>query len=109
MNGFPEYHRFDALGLAELVRQGQVSPMELCEEATRRIERINPKLNAVVNRMYDQGREAASKPLGDGAFEGVPFLLKDTFAGLAGVRMTSGSAFLRDFVPDHDGELVARY
>jgi amidase len=38
----------------------------------------------------------------------VPFLLKDLVASYAGVRMTSGATFLRDFVPDHDSELVAR-
>ena len=60
MGGFTEFDRYDAMGLAELVRQGQVTPAELCEEAIERIERVNPKLNAVVTRMYDQGHKEAS-------------------------------------------------
>jgi len=109
MGNFPEYHRFDALGLAELVRQGQVSPMELCEEAIERIERVNPKLNAVVTRMYDQGREAALRPLPDGAFGGVPFLLKDLGYAYAGLPLTSGCKALKDYVPGHDNEMVVRF
>ena len=66
MGGFPEFDRYDAMGLAELVRQGQVTPMELCEEAIKRIERVNPKLNAVVTRMYDHGLKEASGPLPEG-------------------------------------------
>ncbi|MBW2618068.1 MAG: amidase, partial [Deltaproteobacteria bacterium] len=109
MGNFSEYHRFDALGLAELVRQGQVSPVELCEETIERIERVNPKLNAVVTRMYDQGRQAASKPLGDGAFAGVPFLLKDLGYAYAGVPLTSGCKALKDHVPERDNEMVVRF
>ena len=60
MGCFPEYDQYDGLGLAELVQQGQVTPMELCVEAIDRIEKINPKINAVVTPMVDQGRRAAS-------------------------------------------------
>ena len=74
-----------------------------------RADRINPTINAVITPMYERARAAASGDLTEGPFMGVPFLLKDIFAAYAGVRMTSGSAFLRDYVPDHDSELVARY
>jgi amidase len=99
----------DAIALADLVRRKEVKPIELVDAAIERIERLNPRLNAVVTPMYDQARIAAQGDIPDGPFRGVPFLLKDIVAAYAGVRMTSGSAFLRDFVPDHDSELVRRH
>jgi amidase len=108
MGGFPEFDRYDGMGLAELVRQGQVTPGELCEEAIERIERVNPKLNAVVTRMYDQGRKQASEPLPEGPFTGVPLLIKDLGYAYAGVRMTSGCKALREYVPDQDCEMIVR-
>lgn len=108
MSKFEELALMDATGQAELVRQKQVSPAELVEAAIERIERLNPKLNAVITPMYEQARESAQGVLPDGPFRGVPFLLKDLQAFYAGVPLTCGSAFLRDFVPDHDSELVIR-
>src|SRR3990172_12523617 len=99
----------DATAQAALVRRKQVKPIELVDAAIERIERLNPSLNAVVTPMYDIAREAASGQLPDGPFTGVPFLLKDLSAYYAGVRLTSGSAFLKDYVPGYDSELVARY
>ena len=98
----------DATAQAELVRRKEVTAIELVDAAIERIERLNPTLNAVVTPMYEQARAAATGDLSNGPFTGVPYLLKDIFAPYAGVRMTSGSAFLRDYVPDHDSELVAR-
>ncbi len=109
MGGFREYARYDGLGLAELVRKKKVSPAELCEEAIARIEALNPDLNAVVHRMYDEARKAAKGPLPKGPFAGVPFLLKDLLAACAGAPLTSGSRAFRDYVPDHDSELVQRF
>ncbi len=109
MGGFTEFDRYDAMGLAELVRQGQVTPAELCEEAIERIERVNPKLNAVVTRMYDQSRKEVSKPLSQGPFTGVPLLIKDLDYAYSGVRMTSGCKALRDYIPDQDCEMVVRF
>src|SRR5690606_31654586 len=60
MNGFPEYDSLDGVGLAGLVAKGEVSPAQLVDEAIRRIERWNPSLNAVVLRMYDHARRAAT-------------------------------------------------
>ncbi|MGB6895110.1 MAG: amidase [Dehalococcoidia bacterium] len=90
------------------MRRKEVKAIELVDAAIDRIERLNPTLNAVVTPMYDLARRAASGPLPDGPFAGVPFLLKDLLASYAGVRLTEGSAFLRDNVADHDSELVAR-
>ena len=104
-----EFASFDATGLAELVKNRQVQPLELVEAAISRIERLNPTLNAVVTPMYEQARAAATGRLPEGPFTGVPFLLKDLGAFYGGVRLTMGSAFLKNFVPDHDTELVARH
>ena len=98
----------DATAQAELVRRKEVKPIELIDAAIERIERLNPTLNAVVTPMYEQARAAAASELPDAPFAGVPFLLKDLQASYKGVRMTWGSAFLRDFLPDHDSELVTR-
>ena len=99
----------DATAQADLVRRKEVKPIELVDAAIDRIERLNPTLNAVVTPMYDIARKAASGALPDGPFAGVPFLLKDLLVEYAGVRMTEGSAFLRDYVSEQDTELVARY
>ncbi len=104
-----ELAALDAIAQAELVRRGEIRPMELMEAAIARAERVNPALNAIVTPLYDRARAAARGELPDGPFRGVPFLLKDLVASYAGVRMTSGSAFLRDYVPDHDSELVSRF
>ncbi len=98
----------DATAQAELVRRREVKPIELVDAAIKRIERLNPTLNAVVTPMYEEARAIARGKLPDGPFTGVPFLLKDLLASYKGVRMASGSVFQRDFVPDHDSELVVR-
>jgi amidase len=109
MGDFAEYDQYDAMGLAELVRQGQVTPAELCEEAIERIERVNPQLNAVVNPMYDLGRQTASEALPDGPFTGVPFLIKDLMFAYAGVPTSYGCKALKDNTAEHDSEMVARF
>ncbi|MGQ9517434.1 MAG: amidase [Anaerolineae bacterium] len=109
MGGFKEYDRYDALGLAELVRRRAITPLELVEEAISRIERINPQINAVIHPMYDIARRQAQEGVPDGPFAGVPFLLKDLLVHYAGVPTRSGSRFFKDFVPDHDSEMVRRY
>jgi amidase len=109
MSGFSDYDKYDGLGLADLVRMKEVSPVELVEEAINRIERLNPQINAVICKMYDLARKTAAKPLPDGPFKGVPFLMKDILMAYAGVPLTNGSRFFKDFVPDHDSELVKRF
>ena len=106
---FSDYDRHDALGLAELVKKGAVSPSELVDEAISRVQAVNPELNAVVIPMFEEARKRAAGPLPDGPFRGVPFLLKDLRAAYAGVPLRAGSRLLADYVPAHDAELVKRY
>ena len=61
--GIEEYERYDALGLARLVRRKELTPVELVEEAISRIERHNPKLNAVVYKAYEEARATAKGKL----------------------------------------------
>src|SRR5258708_36282424 len=98
----------DATALAALVAQGEVTPLELVDGAIARIEAGNGALNAVICRTYDEARAAAAGPLPDGPFRGVPFLVKDIIATLAGTPLTAGSALGLGNVSRHDCELVAR-
>lgn len=109
MATFAEFDRLDGLGLADLVRRGEVTATELVEESIRRIEARNPALNAVIHPMFEQARRAAAGPLPDGPFRGVPFVIKDLVVLLAGEPYTGGSRYLAGWVPDHDSELVRRY
>ncbi|HVR63819.1 MAG TPA: amidase family protein [Polyangia bacterium] len=104
-----EYDQLDGLGLAALVRQRQVSPLQLVGEAIARAERVNPTLNAIVTPLYEQARRAAAGPLPEGPFRGVPFLLKDLAVALAGARLTHGSRFVGAYTPAADSTLVERY
>lgn len=109
MTGFEEYDQYDGLGLAELMKNGDVSPTMVCESAIARIHAVNPEVNAVIAKTFDRAREAAQEPLAEGPFAGVPFLLKDLLVSLAGVPFTSGCKALSAYVPDHDSELVIRF
>ncbi len=101
----------DAVDQAALVKKGEVTPLELLEAAIERIERIDPVLNAVVIRWFDHARDTARGDIPDGPFRGVPFLLKDLFAGYAGQRITNGNLALKNenVICDADTTLVSRY
>jgi amidase len=110
MAAFEDYKEHDATGLAALVRDKEVAPTELVEAAIEQIESFNPQLNAVVATRYDRALSEADQSTSvDAAFPGVPFLLKDLWAPLAGEPMACGSRSMRDHVPSADSELVARY
>src|SRR6266478_5776020 len=109
MSRFPEYERYDATGLADLVRRRQFSPGELLDAAIERVEARNAAVNAVTMPLYDYARAAIAKGLPDGPFTGVPFLMKDLSASIAGVPMTRSSRFFADApAPAADSEHVAR-
>src|SRR5262249_5007135 len=102
----------DATAQADLVRRRELSPRELVDAAIARIEKTNPRLNAVITPLFDKARATASSPaLPGGPFRGVPFLLKDLVAHSAGDPYHAGMRLLRDlgWVEPHDTYLVARF
>jgi amidase len=100
----------DALGLAALVRRGEVSASEVCDAAIARIEALNPALNAVISRRFDQARAEARRvaPGADRPFAGVPFLLKGLVQSHRDLPSIEGSRFLAHHRPNVTSELASR-
>ncbi len=101
-----EYAVLDAIALAELVRDGDVTPEELAALTIAAVERVDPELNAVVG-VYDDAAELAGEAA-DGPFRGVPTLLKDLFHGDAGRPTEAGSRLAAGWVQRTQSELVRR-
>ena len=104
-----EYESFDAMGLADLIARKEISPAEVLGACIRRVEELNPKLNAVVNKLYDQAHAAIARGLPEGPLRGVPILIKDITALMKGVPTTAGSRVLAEAVAETDSETVRRY
>ncbi|WP_404448702.1 amidase [Sutcliffiella horikoshii] len=102
-----EYKNYDGLGLAELVSNKEVKPIELLEMAVSEIETQNPQLNAVIHRMYEQAR-VATETASTGKFAGVPILLKDIGQEIKGEPKTLGSRALVKYRAKRDSEYVSR-
>jgi Asp-tRNA(Asn)/Glu-tRNA(Gln) amidotransferase A subunit family amidase len=108
-----ELTKLSATNLAALIRTREVSPVEVVETYLRRIERVNPKLNAIVTLApdaLDLAREAESAIMrGDevGMLHGVPITIKDTIE-TKGLKTTSGSRLRAQHVPHEDALAVAR-
>lgn len=102
-----EYLTYDATGLAELVRDREVTATELLELALARIDALNPELHAVVRLMEDDARRDARHPP-DGPFTGVPFLAKDLTTMYSGHPTSAGSRYLAEHVVTWDSELARR-
>ena len=109
----------DAVAQAQLVRRGEVTPLELVDAAIDRIEAVDAALNAVVTRLFEAARAEAARvtatarrrpaEISPPPLEGVPFLVKDLGAAMAGVPATAGSRALRDHRPAANSPLVDRY
>ena len=99
----------DATAQANLVRSKEVSATELIEFSITRIEKLNPVLNAIITRLYDEARDAAKHVDPHAPLAGVPFVLKDLVAECAETPISEGSEFLGNYVSNHDSELVQRY
>lgn len=102
---FSEYSEYDAVGLADLIKSGQVSAQEVQQLARQAILAVNPTLNALV--------ELFEEPLSSsviGPFAGVPFVVKDLSLHAAGIRTGLGSRLTGEgIVFPHDTDLMARF
>ncbi len=106
------FANLDATAQAELVRKREATPLELVDAAIARIERVNPKLNAVITPLFEKARDQAkSDALPAGPFRGVPFLLKDLIATSEGDPVHNGMQLLKQlgFVGPMDSFLVAKF
>jgi amidase len=104
-----EYASHDALSLAALVRKGAVSAAELLECALARADRTEPVLNAIAHRLDEAARAQVSSLRLEGPLAGVPFLVKDAGATVAGAPMTTGSRLFFGHTTARDSTLVSRY
>lgn len=115
----PEYEQFDAIGLAEQIRGGQISALEALDAAIARSE-VHGALNALTQRHFEPARETARQLAGLSRAErlrraetapllGVPFALKDLGLAMQGTITSNGCALFKDAVADHDSTLVQRY
>lgn len=101
------YRRHDATGLAALVARGEVSAVELSEASLAAIDAGEASFNAIAVDDRERGRERARGTL-SGPFAGVPFLLKDIFQPMTGLRMTLGVTAMRDYLPKRQAHYVDR-
>lgn len=112
-----ELTNYDAVALGDLVRKGEISPAELLDDTIQNIEKVNPKINAVVHKMYDQAYETARNwktrlvqdKIKDAIFCGVPFLLKDLLAEYKGAPFSEGCRAVDGYISELDTELVKRH
>ena len=103
------YGSLDGLGLAALVKKGEIKPSEIMEEAIRRAEAVNGELNFLTLRAYDEGKRMAADPaLPDGPFKGVPWLVKEIATTWKGLPTTNACPYFKDVVADSDAEVVTR-
>lgn len=98
----------DATGLAELVRKDEVTAVELVEAAIARAEQVNPQINAIAERVYEEARERAGSLDRHAPLAGVPFAIKDLGIVWNGVPVHGGSR-APFFVPDFNSVLTERY
>jgi len=101
-----EYANHDAIGLAELVRDGEVTPVELAELVASAVAEVDGDLNAVVGLYSDA--VACAEAAHSGPFHGVPTLLKDLFHGDPGRPTEAGSRLAQGWVSQTSSELVRR-
>ncbi len=103
-----EYQKYDVVGLAQLVKNGEVSPLELLENARVLAEKRNPAINAIVHPLYEEGKKMAENLPEGGALRGVPFLVKDLSLQWAGTPARSGSKGYLNFVSEVDSYYIQR-
>ena len=110
----PDICFLTATEMADLIRRKKLSARETLDAHLKQIERVNPKVNAIVTLVAEQAVENARKAdeaqargAALGPLHGLPIAHKD-LVETAGIRTTFGSRIFKDYVPAHDAILVER-
>ena len=104
-----DYAKYDALGLAELVRTGQVKAEEVLDAALTRAEAAQKELNCFANLFPEIAREQIKQGLPNGPFMGAPYPTKDLGVAIKGAPLTSGSRGWKDYVATENSVITERY
>ena len=104
-----EYAACDGVALADLVRKKEVSPKELADLFVEAVEKVNARINAVIEVWSDRIATLDGDFLPDGSFAGVPFLMKDVGAGEGGRVQDSGSRLMKGYIVEKDSFLTERF
>ena len=101
--------------LSRLIRNGDLSPVDVVEAHLARVEALEPRLNSFITRLPERAMASARYAeweIGAGRYRGplhgIPIGLKDLYH-VKGVRNTAGSRIFHDFVPEVDSEVAARF
>lgn len=103
-----DYLRHDATALAALVRRGDLQPAELLDLALAQVQRVQPRVNALVRLMEPEARAQIDRGP-TGPLAGVPFLLKDGLQDYAGVPTGLGSRSMQRQVPTQHAAVTRRF
>lgn len=104
-----DYADYDALGLAALVKKGDVSAAELLSEAVTRAEAAQEQLNCFSAMFPDVAEQQIKDGLPEGPFAGVPMAVKDLGFEIKGQPITNGSLAFKGNIAQHDAVLCERY
>jgi len=104
-----EYSRCDGVALADLVKKREVSPKELVHLFAEAVEKVNSKINAIIEVYQDRVERLDESVIPAGPFIGVPFLMKDIGAGEGGRVQDNGSRLMKGHVVDKDSFLTERF
>ena len=101
--------------LAKLIKTQKVSPVELVDACLKRIEDLNPRLNAFITILEDQAREQARSAEAQikagkwrGPLHGIPVGIKD-FYDTAGIKTTAAFEHFKDRLPAKDAVGVSKF
>jgi aspartyl-tRNA(Asn)/glutamyl-tRNA(Gln) amidotransferase subunit A len=97
-----ELKQLTLTGAIRLIRQKQISALELCKEALARIDRLNPEVRAFITVMRDEPINDSTAPL-----FGVPISVKDLY-DTKGVRTTAGARVCENRIPDEDAVAITK-
>jgi Asp-tRNA(Asn)/Glu-tRNA(Gln) amidotransferase A subunit family amidase len=107
-------HYLSATSVAEAIRRRELSPLEVFDAVARRIEAVNPRVNAYctldldrARKAAEQAQEALARKSPVGPLHGVPVAVKDDLA-VASMNYTCGSNLMADYMAENDDLTVER-